>query len=399
MSERIDTGSLPTEHVGGAPRSAADFVFTFSYETYSDAVRRGMMRPPDRILSSLMRSPEVRRLLVANPFRWMPRVAATPLLDRDVAFPTSSRMSLHRPIRMRRDDPTDVAGIAAEYRGYDRSLLRAARRLALVRPYVLTTNPLVAGFAPLDWAQQVTFFARDDWSSSPAREAYWPAYLAAYRRISETGRAVAAVSAEIIERIGPTGPSAVVPNGVEPSEWLGPRPAAPDWLAAIPGPRAVYVGTLDSRLDVPGIVDLATRCPDLQVVLLGPLPDPHYVADLRVLPNVHLHHSVARDELVATLRNADLCLLAHRRTPLTEAMSPLKIYEYLAAGVPVIATDLPPVRRIDDRVLLTDGVGDFADLVPAALAMGRAEERRRIDFIDENSWAARHTQVLALARC
>lgn len=397
MSEQTDTGSLPTE-LEGPPCRAADFVFTFSYETYSDAVRRGMMRPPDRILSSLMRSPEVRRLLVANPFRWLPRVAATPLLDRDVTFPSSPRMSLHRPVRMRRDDPTELAEIAAEYRSYDRSLLRAARRHALVRPYVLTTNPLVAGFAPFDWAQEVTFFARDDWSSSPAREAYWPAYRAAYRRISESGRAVAAVSAEIIERIDPTGPSAVVPNGVEPSEWLGPLPAAPDWLAAIPGPRAVYVGTLDSRLDVPGIVDLASRRPDLQVVLLGPLPDPEYVAELRVIPNVHVHPSVARAELVATLRNADLCLLAHRRTPLTEAMSPLKIYEYLAAGVPVIATDLPPVRGIDDRVLLTDGVADFADLVPAALAMGRADERRRTDFIDDNSWAARHTQVLALAR-
>jgi len=49
-------------------------------------------------------------------------------------------------------------------------------------------------------------------------------------------------------------------------------------------------------------------------------------------------------------------------------------------------------------VLLTDGVGDFADLVPAALALGRADERRRTDFIEENSWATRHRQVLALAR-
>ena len=138
----------------------------------------------------------------------------------------------------------------------------------------------------------------------------------------------------------------------------------------------MYVGTLDSRLDVPGIVDLATRCPELQVVLLGPLPDPAYVADLRPIRNVHLHPSVARAELVATLRNADLCLLAHRRTPLTEAMSPLKIYEYLAAGMPVIATDLPPVRGIDERVLLADTVGEFADVVPMALALDRADERR-----------------------
>ncbi|MBT2498940.1 glycosyltransferase [Agromyces sp. ISL-38] len=383
---------------GSSSTNTADFVFTFSYETYSDAVRRGMMRPPDRILASLMRSPEVRRLLVANPFRWFPRVAATPLLDRDVRFPPGERMSLHHPARLRRDDPTDLPAVAAEYTVYDRSLARASRRMGLERPRVLTTNPLVAGFAPLDWAAEVTFFARDDWSSSPAREAYWPAYREAYRRIAGSGRAVAAVSAEIIERIAPTGPAAVVPNGVEPSEWLGSPPIPPSWFDRIPGPRAVYVGTLDSRLDVPGIVDLASRQRELQVVLLGPLPDPGYVDELRPLPNVHLHPSVARAELVATLRNAELCLLAHRRTPLTEAMSPLKIYEYLAAGVPVISVDLPPVRGIDDRVLLVDSVHDFADVVPAALELGRAHENRRTSFVHANSWAARHERIFELAR-
>ena len=124
MIESIDPGTASVE-TGASSRTAADFVFTFSYETYSDAVRRGMMRPPDRILASLMRSSEVRRLLVANPFRWAPRVAATPFLDRDVRFPASTRMSLHRPTRMRRDDPTDVSGVAAEYARYDRSLRRA----------------------------------------------------------------------------------------------------------------------------------------------------------------------------------------------------------------------------------------------------------------------------------
>jgi len=193
-------------------------------------------------------------------------------------------------------------------------------------------------------------------------------------------------------------PAAVVPNGVEPAEWLGPAPAPPAWFAGIPGPRAVYVGTLDSRLDVPGIADLALRRPDMQVVLMGPLPDPAYVDRLRALPNVHLHPSVARAELVAVLRNSELCLLAHRRTSLTEAMSPLKIYEYLAAGVPVISIDLAPVRGIDERVLLVDSVAEFADAVPTALAMGRADDAARASFIAANSWAARHEQVFALAR-
>ena len=382
-----------------ASRPAADdFVFTFSFETFADAARRGMMRPPDRILLSLANSPQVGRLLVANPYRWAPRVLASPLLDRDVDFPGSDHVWLHSPTRWRRNDRLDPDGAAVEYAEYDTSLRKGAARRGLTDPVVLTANPLVAGFAPLEWARQTTFFARDDWLSSPSRSEYWPAFREAYARIAASGRGVVAVSSQIIERIAPTGPHEVVPNGVEPAEWLQPAPAEPAWLAKIPHPRAVYVGTLDSRLDVNGIATLARARPDLHSVLLGPLPDPSYISELAALPNVHVHQSVGRAELVATLRNADLCLVAHRRTALTEAMSPLKLYEYLAAGAPVLSIDLPPVREISHRVLLVDSVADFVDVVDSALVLGRASEDDRTAFIGANSWAARHERIIALTR-
>lgn len=375
-----------------------DFVFTFSFETYADAVRRGMMRPPDRIVATLMSSPQVAKLLVANPYRWAPRVLTGPALDGDARFPRDERMRLFSPMRLRRADRVDPEAVAAEYRAYDAALRRAADRAGLTTPVVLTANPLAAGFSSFAWARNAMYFARDDWLSSPSRREFWPAFRQGYERISRSGMPVAAVSQQIIERIAPQGPHRVIPNGVDPGEWLSPHPSEPAWLAAIPRPRAVYVGTLDSRLDIEGIAALAAARPDLHIVLLGPLPQPSYVADLRGYDNVHIHPSVGRAELVATLRNTDLCLVAHRRTPLTEAMSPLKLYEYLAAGSPVLSIDLPPVRGIDDRVILTASVADFVDVVDDALAAGRADEAARRAFVTSNSWAARHESVLALAR-
>jgi glycosyltransferase involved in cell wall biosynthesis len=97
------------------------------------------------------------------------------------------------------------------------------------------------------------------------------------------------------------------------------------------------------------------------------------------------------------LRAADLSLLAHRRTELTTAMSPLKVYEYLAAGLPVLATDLPPVRGLGDRVMLVDEVADFADVLDAAFELGRADEADRMRFVQQNSWASRHQAILDIA--
>jgi teichuronic acid biosynthesis glycosyltransferase TuaH len=374
-----------------------DVVFTFSYETWTDAVTRGMMRPPDRLLSRLIDSPAVDRLLVANPFRWLPSHTLRALAGSRSRFPANPRRVLHTPLRLRRADPEGLSAVERDYRAYDRSLERASAQLGQDDPIVISANPMIAGFAPFEWAAGATFYARDDWLSSPARQGYWPAYREAYRRIADRGLGVAAVSAQVLDRINPRGPSAVVPNGVEPSEWAGPVPQEPAWLSQIPGPRALYVGTLDSRLDVEGLAVLARRRPDLSIVLLGPQPEAGYLTAINGIRSITVHSSVGRAELVATMRNVDVCLLAHRTTPLTEAMSPLKVYEYLAAGCPVLAIDLPPVRRIDERVLLTATVADFADRLDEALALGPAAEVERQRFVAENSWASRHETILSTA--
>jgi len=377
--------------------ASRDVVFTFSYETYADAVARGMMRPPDRILQTLLAADEVDGLLVANPFRSLPSVLARRLRGTEPHFPAAPRRALVTPTRLARTDPVDVGRIVRSYRRYDALLRERARSLGIRRPAVITTNPLAAAFCPFAWSSTVTYFGRDDWLSSAARHAYWPAYRAAYRQIREAEIAVAAVSQEIIDRIDPLGPRAVIPNGVDPAEWRGAPPPAPGWLAEIPTPRAVYAGTLDQRLDIEGIAALAADRPALQIVLAGPAPDPEYMAALQGIPNVHVHGGMGRRELVATLRNCQLSLVAHRRTALTEAMSPLKVYEYLAAGLPVVSVDLGPIRRADDRILIAGSTAEMGPLTDRALAGDGMTEDERLAFIDRHSWASRHEAVLSLA--
>ena len=183
---------------------------------------------------------------------------------RDDGIAPTPQRALVQPMRLARADARSRRSLVEGYRRYDERLRRAAEELGLHAPRVITTNPLVAGFAPFAWASTVTYFGRDDWLSSEARRAYWPAYRAAYRQMREAEVGVVAVSEQIIERIAPLGPHAVVPNGVEPAEWAGPVPDAPEWLAAIPGPRAIYVGTIDTRLDTEGVAALAASRPECE---------------------------------------------------------------------------------------------------------------------------------------
>ncbi len=387
----IDAHAAPRSPVVGVH----DVIFTFSYVTWDGAVARGMSFAQDRLLQTLLASPQVRRLLVANPFRSMPRALGRRVLGGDAPFPAGDRVALCSPLRLGRRDPTDVRALQRSYARYDRCLRRAAARLGLERPAVVTMHPLIAGFTPLEWAGPVTFYASDDWTQAPAYRPWWPAYREAYARVRTLGRGLCAVSSAIIERLGPQGPFAVVPNGVDPGEWTVPA-LAPAAVTATPSPRILYVGTLDERLDVPAVLATARAFATGSVLLAGPVTNPGHLAPLREQANVRFLGRVARDRVPSLMRAADVAVIPHRRTGFTRAMSPLKAYEYLAAGRPVAAADLPPLRQVDDRVVLVGEGEDFVAGVRAALALGPASESARMSFVTANSWASRHERVLDL---
>jgi len=141
----------------------------------------------------------------------------------------------------------------------------------------------------------------------------------------------------------------------------------------------------------------ARAMPQATLALVGPLVDAAHLQPLRGEPNVTIQEPLSRVELAALIAGADVGLIPHRRSALTEAMSPLKLYEYLAGGLPVAATDLEPMRGVDHRVVLVGEGGDFAGAVRAAHVLGRAGERERRAFVRANSWRSRHDALLELA--
>jgi teichuronic acid biosynthesis glycosyltransferase TuaH len=144
-------------------------------------------------------------------------------------------------------------------------------------------------------------------------------------------------------------------------------------------------------------VAIARALPEATVVLAGPLLDPTHLRPLCAEPNVEIRPALTRAGVTGLIRVADVGLIPHVRSPLTEAMSPLKLYEYLAGGLPVVGTDMPPLRGVDPRVLLVGESGGYPAAVNAALALGPAAEDERLTFVQTNSWAARHERLLDVA--
>ena len=393
--------SQPTALPAEAPAAEArDVVLSLCFVTWEDGHRRGMHFPPDRLIEALLAHPRTRRLLVVDPYRDRLRTYVKGALGRRLEPARNedpARVRHLRPVRTRGVlDPAPVEDLERLYEAWDGRVEHEARRAGLERPAVITTNPFVAGFAPLRWASDVTYYVWDDWAAQPGYRRWWPAFRESYDRVRERGLRVCAVSQEILDRTRPSGPTLLVPNGIDPGEWGEPSPA-PAWFSALPGPRLLYAGTLDARIDLDLVAATARRFPEGSVVLVGAMPDPAHLDPLRALPNVHLHPAVTRAEIASLIAAADACLVPHVRSRQTMAMSPLKLYEYVAAGRPVAAVDLPPMRGVGPRVTLVDEHGDYPAAVARALELGPAPEDERRAFLAQNSWKRRHDELIALA--
>lgn len=383
------TGRGVTQH--------SDVVFTLSLETLDDLVTREFCRPPDQTLLALARERSVQHLLSADPWRSAPVAWARGRRPRltsqhELAGRSVTRV---RPLRVRRRDPFDVAALRRVYERYGLLLGRALESRSGPRPSaaLVTYHPFVAAWCRPAWVSHTVYVGRDDWASSARLRPWWPAYRQAYDDLRRPDVTAFAVSEELGERLSPQGRVTVVPNGVDADRWRepGPRPAAYDGL---PRPVAVYAGTIDDRLDQELVEATADAVGTL--VLVGPLTDDALRARLAAHPRIVLLGRVGQDELVGLAQHADVGVIPHADTALTRAMSPLKLYEYLAAGLPVVARDLPPVRGVHPSVRLADA-RSWVSEVRAATAEPRRSDAQRRALVEQLSWSGRQAPVVEAA--
>jgi glycosyltransferase involved in cell wall biosynthesis len=179
---------------------------------------------------------------------------------------------------------------------------------------------------------------------------------------------------------------------------LEPDRLVPADLAKIPTPRLGVVGVHDYRLDVDAIEALVKADPTWHVALIGPLKlDGTDAAKLRRLPNVHVLGDKPREELPSYLKGLSVALIPYRVCELTRNIFPLKLFEYLAAGLPVVAGGLPELSRYSDVIGLVETVDDYARLVRAALTGDTPQKRAaRVALAAENSWENRVAEISAL---
>ena len=163
-------------------------------------------------------------------------------------------------------------------------------------------------------------------------------------------------------------------------------------------PWVVFWGLLDDRIDVRFVEHLSQRLGAGTILLVGPLqsPDP---ALLR-LDRVRHVPAVGYDELPQFGQAADVLIMPYRDAPVTRAMQPLKLLEYLATGKPVVARDLPSTRPWSDCLDLAASPEEFCSLVAERIRGGLLSEQNGArQRLDEQSWISKAREFERVALC
>ena len=191
------------------------------------------------------------------------------------------------------------------------------------------------------------------------------------------------VSEPLVERVSPYSRSVrLVPNG---ADWHRYITATPD-LPRSGQVKVGYVGTLAPRFDVELVAAVARARPDWTIELVGPTLPFVDVSSLASLPNVELTGEIPFEAVPAKLATFDVCLLPLREIDFAYYCSPIQVFDYLAAGKPVVSTPIGQLEGWRGLVHIARGADAFVQSIETALG-----QRTSLHFIERRVFAARNS--------
>ncbi|HEX3360039.1 MAG TPA: glycosyltransferase [Solirubrobacterales bacterium] len=277
---------------------------------------------------------------------------------------------------------------------------RAARKLGMDAPvlwaYVPQAEALVGPLRP----SLVVYHCVDDVAAQKGVDA--EGFRAAERRFAARADLVLASAPTLDQRMRTLSDHVLYAPNVADTDLFataleGTRPDRA--VAALPRPRIIFHGAIvATKLDLGLLAALAASRPDWSIALIGPrgAGDPGTdLAPLEHASNIHLLGSRKTAELPAVLAAGDVGLIPYAVNELTRSVFPMKVYEYLAAGLPVIATPLPALAGVEGVDIVVDA-GAAVAAIERELAGDTPQRRKaRSERALGHSWQSRIAEIEA----
>jgi glycosyltransferase involved in cell wall biosynthesis len=229
------------------------------------------------------------------------------------------------------------------------------------------------------------------------------AFDAAQRRLLNSCDAVFTTARALMEKCAPYNANTHFFANVVDTEHFGRALDAavplPPEVRAVDEPRLVYHGVLsDFKVDFALVLAAAQMRPDWHWFFIGEEREgqrSEWVDRLKALPNVHFLGYRRYEDLPDYLRGMQVGLLPTLLNAYTRSMFPMKFFEYLAAGLPVVSTPLDFTGDQFEGLEVGDTPTAFVAGIERQLRRGRLGAEEALAYVGDNTWATRVDRMLA----
>jgi glycosyltransferase involved in cell wall biosynthesis len=177
----------------------------------------------------------------------------------------------------------------------------------------------------------------------------------------------------------------------------------PDDILRLPKPIVGFVGAVSPyKLNLAWVSHLARAKPSWSVVLIGPVGvgEPQAkLAPIEGIPNVHLLGHRPYASLPGYVRGFDVAVIPYVKNSYTESCFPIKFFEFLASGRPVVISDLPALGAYFDAVHVARTAEEFVERCAHAVEHPEAGKARRVELSFQNDWSSRIDKLMEQIEC
>ena len=250
---------------------------------------------------------------------------------------------------------------------------------------VWSYTPMFTGYFNKIKARKYVFDAVDDWREHEQYLSYRERLTKNYKKIEDKADLIFSVSEKLKELFNENQNVFWLPNGVDVEHFENQKYIPTD-IQNIPKPIVGYSGIVEDRFDNDLLEYIAKENPNMSFVIVG------WVWGNRKLKlsNVHYLGQKSYQELPNYLHSFDVGIIPHKVNKFTDTMNPLKLYEYLASGMPVVSTDIKGLKGYDRYIRIGKTKEEFNNQIKCALKDdNNISSLKRKSFISKDDWSNR----------
>lgn len=283
-----------------------------------------------------------------------------------------------------------------------RLIKKALIALDMKNILIWTENPFIHNLIRALNEEFFIYDSVDNWLEHPYLKRYFSKVNYAYNQMSKKADLITVVSHQLKDFFESRGAQKVafIPNAVDFQHYSRQNSRSydiPGDIKSIGRPILGFVGILSNDIDFELLKYLAETHPDWNIVLIGREIEGTKSGLIRGIKNIYLLGYKSPEIIPDYLGYFDLCICIYKMNASSNSKDPMKLYEYLTSGKPIISTDIEEVSKLKDVVVIVKTKEEFVQKIGEVLITDTEESRkRRLAVAQENNWSERTKSVFGI---